>query len=32
MNTQKIVDVFAKVPDAQLKTPQQTSPERVPTV
>jgi len=27
MNTQKKVDVFSKVLDAQLKTPQQTSPE-----
>ena len=27
MNTQKTADVFAKVLEAQLKTPQQTSPE-----
>ena len=27
MNTQKIADVFSKVLDAQLKTPQQTGPE-----
>jgi len=29
MNTQKVADVFAKVLDAQIKTPQQTSPEEL---
>jgi len=29
MNTQKVADVFAKVLDAQIKTPQQISPEEL---